>query len=97
MNVEPQRVSASPPQSPEPVLTSEPRPETNNKEAVSEAEPITQQPQSTKKDGEGPESDKGSEKVTTTQCIWYVTFTPINFKEIFYISPFFFFCGVRSR
>ncbi|XP_074533486.1 LOW QUALITY PROTEIN: uncharacterized protein LOC141796339 [Halichoeres trimaculatus] len=73
----PQRTSTSPPISPEPGLTSEarpeinnkeagltsePRPETNNKEAGSEAEPVTQQPQKTKQDGQGPDSDRGSEK-----------------------------------
>ncbi|KAM8750816.1 uncharacterized protein AB9X84_012591 [Acanthopagrus schlegelii] len=69
---EPQQTSPSPPPSPEPVKTvepepepepeSQPEPEPETKESVPEAEPITQQPQKSEKDGQSPNADKTSEK-----------------------------------
>lgn len=48
---------------PEPEPESQPEPEPETKESVPEAEPITQQPQKSEKDGQSPNTDKTSEKV----------------------------------
>lgn len=68
-DAEPQQTSPSPPPSPEPVKTSEPEPEpqpvpeSETQEPNSKAEPITQQPQKTEKDGQSTNADKDSVKV----------------------------------
>lgn len=62
-----QQTSPSPPPSPEPVNTddpeAEPEPEPETQEANSEAEPITQQPQKTEKDGQRTNAQKDPKKV----------------------------------
>ncbi|XP_026166987.1 cyclic nucleotide-gated cation channel beta-1 [Mastacembelus armatus] len=66
----PQQTSPSPPPSPEPFKTSEPEPdcgpesepETESQQDSSEAEPVTQQPQKAKEDGQEASVNKAAEK-----------------------------------